>query len=91
MEPASGCPSRDASAPPIATVRYLDALDIFTRGDLERVRSITPLWMAEYSQQSDKNTTSGDPLISSCTPLHLAVQCPRKDVIAAILDTELVP
>ncbi|KAJ2360931.1 hypothetical protein H4S01_005502, partial [Coemansia sp. RSA 2610] len=31
-------------------------------------------------------SSSGDPLIASCTPLHLAVQCPRKDVIAAILD-----
>ncbi|KAJ2751016.1 hypothetical protein GGI19_004754 [Coemansia pectinata] len=93
MELASGSPSRDVFAPPVnaTAVRYLDALDIFTRGDLERVRSITPRWMAEYSQQSDNNATSGDPLISSCTPLHLAVQCPRKDVIAAILETGLVP
>ncbi|KAJ1910083.1 hypothetical protein LPJ71_003300 [Coemansia sp. S17] len=92
MQQASGSsPSRDVFASPI-NVRYLDALDIFTRGDLERVRSITPRWMAEYSQQSDNNSaSSGDPLISSCTPLHLAVQCPRKDVIAAILESELVP
>ncbi|KAJ2029818.1 hypothetical protein IWW57_001476 [Coemansia sp. S610] len=89
MEKASGSPSRGDFAP-LVRVRYLDALDIFTRGDLERVRTITPHWMAEYSRQPD-SSANGDPLISSCTPLHLAVQCPRKDVIAAILDTELVP
>ncbi|KAJ2730934.1 hypothetical protein IW152_004898 [Coemansia sp. BCRC 34962] len=93
MQKAGGSPSRGDLAP-LVHVRYLDALDIFTRGDLESVRNITPHWMAEYSQQpgsSSSSAANSDPLISSCTPLHLAVQCPRKDVIAAILDTRLVP
>ncbi|KAJ2908101.1 hypothetical protein GGI21_003222, partial [Coemansia aciculifera] len=100
----AGSPPRGASAPPntlapsdntqlAGAVRYLDALDIFTRGDLERVRAMVPRWMSEYtsSSSSPQKDVKGDPLISSCTPLHLAVQCPRKDVIAAILDTGLVP
>ncbi|KAJ2309050.1 hypothetical protein IWW55_000021 [Coemansia sp. RSA 2706] len=61
-------------------VTYLDALEIFSKGDIARVRQIIPPWMAAYQ------SSSGDPLIASCTPLHLAVQCPRKDVITAILD-----
>ncbi|KAJ2496247.1 hypothetical protein GGH96_005973 [Coemansia sp. RSA 1972] len=64
-------------------VTYLDALEIFSKGDIARVKQITPLWMASYN-----GAGSSDPLILSCTPLHLAVQCPRKDVIAAILDLE---
>ncbi|KAJ1946098.1 hypothetical protein GGF37_001356, partial [Kickxella alabastrina] len=77
-------------------VRYLDALDIFSKGDLERVRKIIPGWMREYQKaegsaddSSSINTGAGgnyDPLIAACTPLHLAVQCPRKDVIQTILD-----
>ncbi|KAJ2741869.1 hypothetical protein GGI20_004883 [Coemansia sp. BCRC 34301] len=79
---------RGASAPPLSDgpVRYLDALDIFTRGDLDAVRALAPRWMAAYTHPS-----AGDPLITSCTPLHLAVQCPRKDVIAALLATQQVP
>ncbi|KAJ2476125.1 hypothetical protein IWW56_005086 [Coemansia sp. RSA 2131] len=64
-------------------VTYLDALEIFSKGDITRVKQITPHWMASYN-----GSGSSDPLISSCTPLHLAVQCPRKDVIAAILDLD---
>ncbi|KAJ1723212.1 hypothetical protein LPJ53_002424 [Coemansia erecta] len=72
-------------------VRYLDALDIFSKGDLERVRAIIPSWMSDYDRSASDASSAGqdrvpDPLIASCTPLHLAVQCPRKDVIAAILD-----
>ncbi|KAJ2465944.1 hypothetical protein GGI02_004538, partial [Coemansia sp. RSA 2322] len=82
-----------ASASP-AAIRYLDALDAFTRGDMPGVRAIIPLWMAEYNSQlheSASKSNSIDPLISSCTPLHLAVQCPRKDVIATILESSIVP
>ncbi|KAJ1800474.1 hypothetical protein LPJ75_006524, partial [Coemansia sp. RSA 2598] len=53
-------------------VRYLDALDIFSKGDLERVREIIPYWMSEYNKAEDANRPTDDPLISSCTPLHLA-------------------
>ncbi|KAI9506572.1 Oxysterol-binding protein-domain-containing protein [Coemansia spiralis] len=70
-------------------VQYLDALEIFTKGDIDRVRSIIPAWMAEYQSQSNQKTSpdgNKEKLISSCTPLHFAVQCPRKDVIAAILE-----
>ncbi|KAJ1666505.1 hypothetical protein IW140_004162 [Coemansia sp. RSA 1813] len=71
-------------------VQYLDALEIFTKGDIERVRAIIPPWMAEYNTQvSKESTTDGDSkeqLMSSYTPLHFAVQCPRKDVISAILE-----
>ncbi|KAJ2245193.1 hypothetical protein GGH97_002928, partial [Coemansia sp. RSA 475] len=72
-----------AEAGPDSLVTYLDALEIFSKGDIARVKQITPKWMASYN-----GTGSDDPLISSCTPLHLAVQCPRKDVIVAILDLE---
>ncbi|KAJ2848739.1 hypothetical protein J3B02_003897, partial [Coemansia erecta] len=72
-------------------VRYLDALEIFTKGDLDRVRKIIPYWMSEYNKAEDASKPSDDPLISSCTPLHLAVQCPRKDVIAAILEFDSPP
>ncbi|KAJ1952195.1 hypothetical protein GGI12_006308, partial [Dipsacomyces acuminosporus] len=34
------------------------------------------------------NKLNNDPIISTCTPLHLAVQCAKKDVVAAILDFE---
>ncbi|KAJ1838330.1 hypothetical protein LPJ73_007112, partial [Coemansia sp. RSA 2703] len=72
-------------------VRYLDALEIFSKGDLERVRAIIPFWMSEYNRNASDTSSANqdkvpDPLIASCTPLHLAVQCPRKDVIAAILE-----
>ncbi|KAJ2235215.1 hypothetical protein IWW45_002780 [Coemansia sp. RSA 485] len=69
-------------------VRYLDALEMFSKGDLDRVREIIPYWMSEYNkaEDTDKAHVAADPLISSCTPLHLAVQCPRKDVIATILE-----
>ncbi|KAJ2663586.1 hypothetical protein IWW48_001269 [Coemansia sp. RSA 1200] len=72
-------------------VQYLDALEIFTKGDLERVRGIVPPWMAEYNAHMGAGGGAGgndnkDQLISSCTPLHFAVQCPRKDVINAILE-----
>ncbi|KAJ2552015.1 hypothetical protein EV175_003474 [Coemansia sp. RSA 1933] len=73
-------------------VQYLDALDIFTKGDIERVRAIIPAWMAEYNTQASKENAAADSgsqqqqAISSYTPLHFAVQCPRRDVIAAILE-----
>ncbi|KAJ1805652.1 hypothetical protein LPJ75_005258, partial [Coemansia sp. RSA 2598] len=45
----------------------------------------------EYNKAEDANRPTDDPLISSCTPLHLAVQCPRKDVIATILEFDNPP
>ncbi|KAJ1738918.1 hypothetical protein LPJ78_005359 [Coemansia sp. RSA 989] len=69
-------------APEDTAVTYLDALEIFSKGNIDRVQQIIPYWMAAYNQQD----SASDPLIASCTPLHLAVQCPRKDVISAILD-----
>ncbi|KAJ2226356.1 cytochrome c1 [Coemansia sp. RSA 518] len=68
----------------IKSFMYLDALEIFSKGNIAQVKQITPKWMV-----SNKNTGSNDPLISSCTPLHLAIQCPRKDIIVAILDLKL--
>ncbi|KAJ2858165.1 hypothetical protein GGI22_003363 [Coemansia erecta] len=73
-------------------VQYLDALEIFTKGDIERVRAIIPPWMAEYNTQANKDGVAGDDskeqLISSYTPLHFAVQCPRRDVVLAILENK---
>ncbi|KAJ2808809.1 hypothetical protein H4R20_000629 [Coemansia guatemalensis] len=71
-----------AEAEAEGAVTYLDALEIFTRGDVEQVKKIIPQWMAAYHSSN----SNGDALISSCTPLHLAVQCPRKEVVAAILE-----
>ncbi|KAJ2568520.1 hypothetical protein GGH19_005498 [Coemansia sp. RSA 1807] len=76
-------PEFDDSGPDLP-VMYLDALEIFSKGNIAQVKQITPKWMV-----SNKNTGSNDPLISSCTPLHLAIQCPRKDIIVAILDLKL--
>ncbi|PIA15993.1 hypothetical protein COEREDRAFT_102622 [Coemansia reversa NRRL 1564] len=70
-------------------VTYLDALEIFTRGDVEQVKKIIPQWMAAYNSSDEGG--EGDALISSCTPLHLAVQCPRKEVVAAILEFDQPP
>ncbi|KAJ2719831.1 hypothetical protein GGI07_004974 [Coemansia sp. Benny D115] len=84
-----GPPDNEATVEP--GVKYLDALEMFSKGDLDRVRQIIPGWMAEYNQVLEDGSTGAasahvDPLIASCTPLHLAVQCPRKDVISTILD-----
>ncbi|KAJ2078864.1 hypothetical protein H4R24_004180 [Coemansia sp. RSA 988] len=73
-----------AEAEAEGAVTYLDALEIFMRGDVEQVKKIIPQWMTAYHNSDNY----GDALISSCTPLHLAVQCPRKDVVAAILEFE---
>ncbi|KAJ1731506.1 hypothetical protein LPJ61_002498 [Coemansia biformis] len=65
-------------------LRYLDALEVFTRGSIEQVKALIPRWMAAYKHSA---ADGADPLISSCTPLHLAVQCPRKEVVVAILES----
>ncbi|KAJ2155931.1 hypothetical protein GGF46_005516 [Coemansia sp. RSA 552] len=73
-------------------VRYLDALEVFSRGDLAQVRKLVGPWMAAYNAAQAGGETAGeDPLIAGSTPLHLAVQCPRKDVILAILEDGQVP
>ncbi|KAJ2768527.1 hypothetical protein IWQ56_002902, partial [Coemansia nantahalensis] len=65
-------------------LRYLDALEVLTRGSMEQVKALVPRWMEAYNDSS--STGGADALISSCTPLHLAVQCPRKEAVAAILE-----
>ncbi|KAI8320253.1 hypothetical protein GQ54DRAFT_263916 [Martensiomyces pterosporus] len=40
--------------------------------------------MEEYNRSESE--AGEDPIISTCTPLHLAVQCAKKDIIVTILD-----
>ncbi|KAJ1931246.1 hypothetical protein EC988_009848, partial [Linderina pennispora] len=64
-------------------VRYLDALEIFTKGDFERVKSIIPRWMDSYDRDAAE---PHDAAIVHSTPLHLAVQCAKRDMIVQLLE-----